>query len=125
MPTDIIVPNLGESIVEATVAEWLKQEGDPVEVGEAIVVLETEKVDLDVGAEKRGVLAKIVRAKGEDVEVGDVLGVIEESGAEDGEPSPAAAGQAAQMEEPKEAAEPAEERPQASGEREIATPVAR
>ncbi len=125
MPTDIIVPNLGESIVEATVAEWLKQEGDPVEVGEAIVVLETEKVDLDVGAEKRGVLAKIVRAKGEDVKVGDVLGVIEESGAEDGEPSPAAADQAAQMEEPKEAAEPAEERPQAGGEREIATPVAR
>jgi len=125
MPTDIIVPNLGESIVEATVAEWLKQEGDPVEVGEAIVVLETEKVDLGVGAEKRGVLAKIVRAKGEDVKVGDVLGVIEESGTEDGEPSRVAAEQAAQMEEPKEAAEPAEERPQASGEREIATPVAR
>ena len=57
MPFNIVVPDLGESVVEATVARWLKHEGDPVSVGEAVVVLETEKVDLEVGAEKDGVLS--------------------------------------------------------------------
>ncbi len=52
MSINIVVPDLGESVVEATVARWLKNEGDPVAVGEALVVLETEKVDLEVGAEK-------------------------------------------------------------------------
>lgn len=79
MATEIKVPDLGESIVEATVAEWLKQEGDAVQVGETLLVLETDKVDLDVGAETSGVLARIMRGPGEDVQVGDVLGVIEES----------------------------------------------
>ena len=79
MTTEIRVPELGESIVEATVADWLKQEGDHVEIGEAVVVLETEKVDLDVGAEVAGVLTRIERQAGEDVKIGDVLGVIEEA----------------------------------------------
>ena len=77
MTLEIVVPNLGESVVEATVARWLKQEGQPVSVGEAVVVLETEKVDLEVGAERDGVLAKIAAAAGQDVKIGDVLGVIE------------------------------------------------
>ncbi|HYO89808.1 MAG TPA: 2-oxoglutarate dehydrogenase complex dihydrolipoyllysine-residue succinyltransferase [Candidatus Limnocylindrales bacterium] len=81
MAMEIIVPNLGESVVEATVARWLKQEGDRVGVGEAVVVLETEKVDLEVGAERDGTLARIKRAAGEDVKIGDVLGVIEPSAA--------------------------------------------
>lgn len=79
MATEIRVPELGESIVEATVVEWLKQEGDRVDVGEALVVLETDKVDLDVGAETAGVLSRIERQPGDDVEIGDVLGVIEET----------------------------------------------
>ncbi len=100
MPTEIVVPNLGESIVEATVADWLKQEGERVEVGEAVVVLETDKVDLDVGAERAGVLAKIVRQSGEDVKIGDVLGVIEEAPQEGPEaPSPAPAEKAPAGEE--------------------------
>ncbi len=78
MTTEIRVPELGESIVEATVADWLKHEGDRVEIGEAVVVLETEKVDLDVGAAAAGVLVRIERPSGEDVKVGDVLGIIEE-----------------------------------------------
>ena len=52
MPTKIVVPDLGESVIEATVAEWLKQEGDPVAVGETVVALETDKVTLEVAAEK-------------------------------------------------------------------------
>lgn len=77
MPTKIVVPELGESVVEATVARWLKQEGDRVEVGEAVLELETEKVDLEVGAERTGILTEIKVAEGEDVEVGDVLGLFE------------------------------------------------
>ncbi len=79
MPFNIVVPDLGESVVEATIARWLKQAGDPVSVGEAVVVLETEKVDLEVGAEKDGVLASIAQPDGADVKIGDVLGVIDES----------------------------------------------
>ncbi len=79
MSFNIVVPDLGESVVEATVARWLKKEGDPVSVGEAVMVLETEKVDLEVGAEKDGVLSSIVQQDGADVKVGDVLGVIDEA----------------------------------------------
>jgi 2-oxoglutarate dehydrogenase E2 component (dihydrolipoamide succinyltransferase) len=79
MPSKIVVPELGESVLEATVGRWLKQVGDPVAVGEPIVELETEKVDLEVGAEKGGVLARIEKQQGEDVKIGDVLGVIDEA----------------------------------------------
>jgi 2-oxoglutarate dehydrogenase E2 component (dihydrolipoamide succinyltransferase) len=81
MTIEIRVPELGESVTEATVGQWLKKEGDPVKVGEAVVEIETDKVNLEVGAEHDGVLAHITRQKGDDVKVGDVLGVIDESGA--------------------------------------------
>jgi len=78
MAMKIVVPELGESVIEATVGRWLKREGDRVAVGEAMVELETEKVNLEVGAERAGVLARIERKEGENVKIGDVLGVIEE-----------------------------------------------
>lgn len=77
MPSNIVVPALGESVVEATVAEWLKKEGDAVAVGEALVRLETDKVDLEVGAEQAGVLAQISQPQGSDVKVGQVLGLLD------------------------------------------------
>jgi 2-oxoglutarate dehydrogenase E2 component (dihydrolipoamide succinyltransferase) len=77
--TNIVVPELGESVVEARVARWLKKEGDRVEVGEALVELETEKVDLEVNADKSGVLASITRQEGEDVKIGELLGVVDET----------------------------------------------
>src|SRR5919204_5868504 len=80
MPAKIVVPELGESVVEATVGRWLKKEGDRVTMGEPVVELETEKIDLEVGAEKAGVLAHIERKQGEDVKIGDVLGTIEDAG---------------------------------------------
>ena len=52
MPVDVRVPTLGESVVEATVGAWLKREGDAVEAGEALVQLETEKVNVDVAADQ-------------------------------------------------------------------------
>ena len=79
--TNIVVPELGESVVEARVARWLKKEGDRVEVGEPIVELETEKIDLEVNAERAGVIASITRKEGEDVKIGEVLGVVDESAA--------------------------------------------
>ncbi|OUC09526.1 hypothetical protein RY27_02350, partial [Litorilinea aerophila] len=60
------MPELGESVVEATVARWLKQEGDRVTVGEPLVSLETDKIDLEVTAEADGVLARIQHQAGED-----------------------------------------------------------
>ncbi len=79
MPTKIVVPTLGESVLEATVAHWLKHEGDYVSVGEPVVELETEKVNLEVGAEQSGVLVRIERQEGEDVQIGDVLGLVDET----------------------------------------------
>jgi 2-oxoglutarate dehydrogenase E2 component (dihydrolipoamide succinyltransferase) len=69
---------MGESVLEATVTEWLKDEGDYVNVGDVLVELETDKVNLEVGAKNAGKLAKIKVKAGEDVEVGDVLGEIDE-----------------------------------------------
>jgi 2-oxoglutarate dehydrogenase E2 component (dihydrolipoamide succinyltransferase) len=79
--TNIVVPELGESIVEARVARWLKKEGERVEAGEPIVELETEKIDLEVNAERGGVIASIKRKEGDDVKIGEVLGVVDETAA--------------------------------------------
>jgi 2-oxoglutarate dehydrogenase E2 component (dihydrolipoamide succinyltransferase) len=78
--SNIVVPTLGESVVEARVARWLKKAGDRVEVGEPIVELETEKIDLEVSAEKSGVIASIARQEGEDVKIGELLAVVDENG---------------------------------------------
>lgn len=61
---NIVVPELGESVVEARVAKWLKQEGDGVTAGEPLVELETEKIDLEVSADRAGVLKSIAHAEG-------------------------------------------------------------
>ena len=79
MATNIVVPQLGESIIEATVSHWRKKPGERVAAGEAVVELETEKVNLEVGAEKAGVLARIDKPEGQDVRIGEVLGVIDEA----------------------------------------------
>lgn len=79
MAMDITVPQLGESIVEATIVQWFKKEGDAVTAGEALLELETEKVTLEVNASDSGVLVRIERAAGEDVRIGDLLGVLDES----------------------------------------------
>ena len=77
MAYEIKVPSLGESIVEATVARWLKQPGEPVAAGEAIVELETDKVNLEVASDYAGVVGTIVKGEGETVAIGDLLGTVE------------------------------------------------
>ena len=76
MATEIIVPTLGESVTEATVAQWLKQVGDHVEVDDPLVELETDKVTLEVNASAAGVISEIKVKEGENVAVGTVLGEI-------------------------------------------------
>lgn len=78
MSTNIVVPELGESITEATVAQWLKKEGDHVEQDEPILELETDKVTLEVNAPASGKLEKISVQEDETVEVGAVIGSIAE-----------------------------------------------
>ena len=76
MSEKILVPALGESITEATVSKWLKNEGDAVNVDEAIVELETDKVNLEVPSPSSGILTEIKSKDGDTVEVGAVLGTI-------------------------------------------------
>ncbi len=78
MSAEIRVPTLGESIVDATIASWLKNEGDVVQRGETLVELETDKVNVEVSAEQDGILQKVVKQVGDTVAVGEVLGVIGE-----------------------------------------------
>ena len=85
MSEKILVPVLGESITEATVAKWLKNEGDTVEADEAIVELETDKVNLEVPSPIDGVLSAINSKDGETVEVGALLGVISQNGTQPSE----------------------------------------
>src|SRR5512146_2045292 len=79
--SNIVVPELGESVVEARVARWLKKEGGRVELGEPVVELETEKIDLEVNADRSGVISSIKRQEGEDVKIGELLAVLDETGA--------------------------------------------
>ncbi len=79
MSKDIIVPVLGESVTEATVARWLKKEGEQVNADEPVVELETDKVNLEVPSPVSGVISKINSKDGENVEVGSVLGIVSSS----------------------------------------------
>ena len=74
--TKIVVPTLGESVTEATVAQWLKKEGETVKADEPIVELETDKVTLEVNAPSDGVISKIIVGEGQNVGVGALLGEL-------------------------------------------------
>ena len=120
MDARIVVPALGESVVEATIARWLKKEGDSVAPGEALVELETDKVNLEVGAERAGVLKKIERQAGDDVKVGELLGIIGE--ASEAQPAASSEPSAPAPKAAPKAQEPTEARPAAKSK---ATPSAR
>jgi 2-oxoglutarate dehydrogenase E2 component (dihydrolipoamide succinyltransferase) len=103
MPLEITVPSLGQSVPEAVVGQWLKNVGDSVAADEAVVELETDKINVEVTAFKGGTLARIDRGPGEVVAVGSVLGAIAEKGedaAEIAAASPAVAAVTAEPEEP-------------------------
>ncbi|HJP84396.1 MAG TPA: 2-oxoglutarate dehydrogenase complex dihydrolipoyllysine-residue succinyltransferase [Gemmatimonadaceae bacterium] len=77
----IKVPPLGESIVEATVSKWHKKEGDAVATGETIVELDTDKITVEVPAQKAGVIAKRMKNEGDVVKVDEVLGELDDAAA--------------------------------------------
>ena len=89
--SDILVPTLGESVTEATVAKWLKGAGEAVKRDEALVELETDKVSLEVSAPEDGVLGEIVAQEGDTVGIGALLGRISAGGAATAKAAPAAA----------------------------------
>jgi 2-oxoglutarate dehydrogenase E2 component (dihydrolipoamide succinyltransferase) len=127
MAIEIVVPDLGESVVEATVANWLKQEGDPVKAGEPLVSLETDKVDLEVPAPQDGVLGRIRHPAGDDVRVGEALATLETDGAaasQAEQPEPEAATAPPTESQAPTSAAPAQA-PPAEEEQGSATPVAK
>ena len=86
MSHDILTPTLGESIVEATVAEWLKKPGETVHADEPLVVLETDKVTVEVPAPCAGVLVEVLAQAGANIAVGALLGRIDETAASSARP---------------------------------------
>jgi len=100
---EIKIPELAESITEGTIAEWLVQKGEKVEKGDAVVELETDKVNVEVNSDYAGVLTEIISGEGDDVEVGDVIAKIDEN-AEAGDVSSESETEAPQQKEesPKE-----------------------
>jgi 2-oxoglutarate dehydrogenase E2 component (dihydrolipoamide succinyltransferase) len=108
---EIHVPELGESVADATVGRWLKQEGEAVKSGEPLVELETDKINFELEAEQDGVLESIAKGEGETVNVGEVIGTLGEG---DGSEAPAA--------EPEEE-EPEEDRAEAEAEAEAGEAV--
>jgi 2-oxoglutarate dehydrogenase E2 component (dihydrolipoamide succinyltransferase) len=88
--TDIVVPTLGESVSEATVAKWMKKAGDSVRKDETLVELETDKVSVEVSAPEAGVLSEIVAAEGATVGIGAILGRMGGAGAQPAAAAPKA-----------------------------------
>ena len=76
---EIMVPDLAESTVEATVATWLKKSGDIVEEGEVIIELDTDKVSLEVVTPVSGQIKEVNKNEGETVLVGELLGIVDDS----------------------------------------------
>ena len=105
MPANIVVPEVGESIVDARVGKWLRREGEVVAVGDPLVELETDKIDVEVSAPQGGVLKRIDRKDGDDVKVGEVLGVIEDAAGAGAQPSATPAPAQSPSAEPSKAAE--------------------
>src|SRR5512146_949170 len=90
MPTDVIMPQMGESIFEGTLTKWLKKPGERVQRDEPLFEISTDKVDAEIPAPASGVLRDIKVQPGATVQVNTVVGVIDESGAAVSVPAPAA-----------------------------------
>ncbi|HXP46566.1 MAG TPA: dihydrolipoamide acetyltransferase family protein, partial [Terriglobales bacterium] len=88
MPTDVIMPQMGESIFEGTLTKWLKKPGDKVQRDEPLFEISTDKVDAEIPAPASGVLKEIKVAEGATVQVNTVVGVIDAEGAAAATPAP-------------------------------------
>lgn len=113
MATDVIMPQMGESIAEGTITTWLKNVGDTVERDEPLFEISTDKVDAEIPSPAAGVLLEIKAEAGATVPINDVVAVIGEAGESAGDSAPAAAAPAAEPEPPKAEAAPAAPAPAA------------
>src|ERR1700683_2391244 len=95
MPTDIVMPQMGESIFEGTITKWLKKPGDKVQRDEPLFEISTDKVDAEIPAPASGVLRDIKVGEGNTVQVNTVVGTIAGDGEAAAVPAPAAAKSAA------------------------------
>ena len=77
MEVEVIMPRLGQEMTKGTIVEWYKKEGDQVEEGEPLFMVDTEKATMDVESEASGVLKKILIGENEEVPVGKVVAIIE------------------------------------------------
>jgi 2-oxoglutarate dehydrogenase E2 component (dihydrolipoamide succinyltransferase) len=80
MPVELVVPSVGESITEVEIGDWLKKQGEAVDQDEPVVVIETEKVTVELPAPASGTISSMLKKKGEKASVGDVIGYIETNG---------------------------------------------
>ena len=118
MPTEVLMPQMGESIFEGTITKWLKKPGDSVQRDEPLFEISTDKVDAEIPSPAAGVLTEIKAQEGSTVQVNSIVALIGEAGAAAvSSPAPKAAPAPAKTEEVKTAAPPAEAKPAASGER--------
>ncbi|WP_349421292.1 dihydrolipoyllysine-residue succinyltransferase [Staphylococcus felis] len=128
---EVKVPELAESITEGTIAEWLKQVGDTVDKGEAILELETDKVNVEVVSEEAGTIQELLAEEGDTVEVGQAIAVVGEGGASAEQSQTKDSDQASKQSETEDKEEKAENQSdkqsssQTSNERINATPSAR
>src|SRR5437763_10146556 len=104
MPTNVIMPQMGESVAEGTVTKWLKKVGDRVERDEPLFEISTDKVDAEIPSPASGTLTKILVKETETVEVNSVVAVIDGEGAVAGAPAPAPPTKAAKPVPAREAA---------------------
>ena len=80
MAVELVVPSVGESITEVEIGDWLKNPGDSVQEDEPVVVIETEKVTVELPAPAAGTITQTLKRKGEKATVGDVIGYMEPNG---------------------------------------------
>ncbi|MDX1630656.1 MAG: dihydrolipoyl dehydrogenase [Thermoanaerobaculia bacterium] len=109
MATEVVMPQMGESIAEGTITKWLVKEGDEVERDQPLFEISTDKVDAEIPSPASGVLLEIKREEGDTVPVDDVVAVIGEEGEEPSEAEESAAPEAEEKEAQEEAEEPEEE----------------
>src|SRR5580698_6893585 len=108
MPTDVVMPQMGESIFEGTITKWLKKPGDTVQRDEPLFEISTDKVDAEIPSPAAGVLTEIKAAEGSTVQVNTVVGVIGD-GASAAASAPTAKPAPAKAETPQAPAAPAKE----------------
>jgi len=80
MQVEVIMPRLGQEMTKGTIVEWCKKEGEKVQQGETLFLVETEKATIEVESEATGILKQILVGEGEEVPVGQVIAIIEAEG---------------------------------------------